>query len=849
MRTFILLTWLMVSACIDLLQAQCPTTGSVTLSNDTQAQAFYDAWPNCKNLEIPLTITGSVSNLEPLEGLETVQTLSIQNNGALPSLNGFPNLTEVKGNLIIHMNNILKSVYGMEKLEKVGGHVQITENPELVSLAKLIITTEDTYEGPGGLQKLGAVGGTLQIANRNKLQSISGLSGLKTVGENLQINDHFVTSLAPLGSLVSIGGLSIDCDNLVSLNGFSQAITSLAGNLVVTGDRLASIAALSNITQVGRGLYVNDLPALTSLEGLHNITSIGANLPTITNSAIWIINNSEITSLQGLNKVVSIRGEVSIRDNAKLTTLAGMGNGMTINGSLLISNNPALTSLAMGSLTSLSGTLTITNNTSLASMAGLGSFTTLGSLVVGAVGPMASLSGLENLVTIWGNANISGSLTSLSGFGSNLAVWGILRLQNLPNLTSLSGLGSVSQIGTISSLGSNVTGLYINNNNSLVSLTGLNAGVAIQNLRIENNPALQTMTGLGVLTSINGDLIVTENPVLNSLTGLGSLTSARSVIITDNDLLESLSGLDGLESVTGNFTMFRNPLISSLGGLGKLKTVGTSFYITLSNGLKTLAGLDKLEKVTSGFILTSNSQLAICGTEAVCSLLSDPGGTGSVSISGNAYGCQSQEQVEAACYGTLPVTLADFSVTLEGNMAVLQWVTTEEVNASHFEIERSRHASAWQKIGKVQSKRATREESKTAQSYSFTDHHIAASDSPNSYRGDASPHPHIFYYRIKMIDIDGSYAYSPIKSVAFGGSGGLVAYPNPVSDRLFLAPALLSDIQNIGIYTISGQKVLEERKLWAERGLDLSALSEGLYVLKVRLVSGQTRLQKIVIVK
>src|SRR5690606_11386177 len=88
----------------------------------------------------------------------------------------------------------------------------------------------------------------------------------------------------------------------------------------------------------------------------------------------------------------------------------------------------------------------------------------------------------------------------------------------------------------------------------------------------------------------------------------------------------------------------------------------------------------------------------------------------------------------------LPVKLAYFNAAKEGNTANLTWATTEEMNNTGFEIQRSADARKWQAIGFVENQTADGN-SKNLLTYGFA---------------DVAPLAGNNYYRLKQIDTDGS---------------------------------------------------------------------------------------------
>jgi hypothetical protein len=96
----------------------------------------------------------------------------------------------------------------------------------------------------------------------------------------------------------------------------------------------------------------------------------------------------------------------------------------------------------------------------------------------------------------------------------------------------------------------------------------------------------------------------------------------------------------------------------------------------------------------------------------------------------------------------LPVKLISFTVAKAGKNAQLSWATTEEVNSEKFVIERSADARNWKSIGQ----RAAMGESTALSNYTFP---------------DQAPLPGANYYRLKVVDSDGTFVYSVIKNLNF----------------------------------------------------------------------------------
>jgi len=176
----------------------------------------------------------------------------------------------------------------------------------------------------------------------------------------------------------------------------------------------------------------------------------------------------------------------------------------------------------------------------------------------------------------------------------------------------------------------------------------------------------------------------------------------------------------------------------------------------------------------------------------------------------------------------LPVTLSKFTAGKENQIVQLNWTTTEELNAERFDIQRSGDAKNWATIGE----KAAAGDSKVSLTYNFT---------------DAAPLASTNYYRLKMIDRDGSFAYSSVKNVTFEGGKSIAIYPNPVSNVMFLNTEA-KNVKGIVIASINGTTVYKAANVSAD-GINVANLSNGTYVVKVTKTDGTVSNHKIVVVK
>lgn len=113
----------------------------------------------------------------------------------------------------------------------------------------------------------------------------------------------------------------------------------------------------------------------------------------------------------------------------------------------------------------------------------------------------------------------------------------------------------------------------------------------------------------------------------------------------------------------------------------------------------------------------------------------------------------------------LPIELVNFQAVQDNQSVLMQWETASEINASHFEIQRSYNGRDFQTIGGVICKGGP----DFGQTYHYYDRELLSG---------------VIYYRLKMVDEDDSFEYSSIEAVRFDSSPGIEVAPNPVHERI-----------------------------------------------------------------
>jgi len=169
----------------------------------------------------------------------------------------------------------------------------------------------------------------------------------------------------------------------------------------------------------------------------------------------------------------------------------------------------------------------------------------------------------------------------------------------------------------------------------------------------------------------------------------------------------------------------------------------------------------------------------------------------------------------------LPVEFTTFTAeALRDETALLKWETATELNNDYFQIEHSADGVNFAKIG-LQKGAGTSFE---PQSYQFVH--------PN-------PRASINYYRLKQVDIDGTFDYSEIRSVNFAKEGTFQVYPNPSTNYVqIVPPAAAAELDwNVDVFDIQGRLVQKFNLTDANFRLSTANWPSGVYHLQLR--SGQ----------
>lgn len=165
----------------------------------------------------------------------------------------------------------------------------------------------------------------------------------------------------------------------------------------------------------------------------------------------------------------------------------------------------------------------------------------------------------------------------------------------------------------------------------------------------------------------------------------------------------------------------------------------------------------------------------------------------------------------------LPIRLLSFEVSNEGNSNQLNWSSTKETTGDKFIIERSQDGVSFAYFAEVPARNT---------------------DVENAYQYvDAKPLSDVNYYRLLMVNIDGSREYSKVLSARLQHTedANFRLYPNPFTNEISLE--VLSDIGNqpkVKITDITGREVARYNMEQSSLNISLPQLSTGVYYIEYR---------------
>jgi hypothetical protein len=191
----------------------------------------------------------------------------------------------------------------------------------------------------------------------------------------------------------------------------------------------------------------------------------------------------------------------------------------------------------------------------------------------------------------------------------------------------------------------------------------------------------------------------------------------------------------------------------------------------------------------------------------------------------------------------LPLTLLNFTGTKNNSSVLLTWKTANEINTSHFAVQRSLDAVDFTDIKIVPATSGS-----VTKTYSFTDN-VAAIKAPK------------IYYRLKMVDKDGKFSYSAVVQVDYTkiNIDKITITPNPLSNSTTISFSLSNTQKvSINIFDMNGRlvKTLLNSELqqgthqlvWNVKDEKGNAVTAGIYFLRMQ-IGNSVETKKIIVAR
>jgi Secretion system C-terminal sorting domain len=389
------------------------------------------------------------------------------------------------------------------------------------------------------------------------------------------------------------------------------------------------------------------------------------------------------------------------------------------------------------------------------------------------------------------------------------------------------------------------SGRGMNGNDPVYEILAYNTTLSTTQRQIIENYEAATW-GLESLLPSSGYTIFTPpsaNSFNKNLVGIGYTSS------TDNVTSNAATSTDGLgfSSSTSNTGFLHNAGFLMAAHNGQAATVNTnasipgiisgsaislwnrSWYIQQSGGnasgqmtlnfnFTQYNGSTPNAASTYAVIYNATDGTFATGTNTILTAASTAVSGGTVSVTVTASNLASGYY--ALSYSSkpivLPLQLTAFTVTAQQNTALLNWTMEQAAGIEHFNVQHSTDGATFAAIGTV----AAAAGDAGSANYSFT---------------DENPAKALNYYRIEIVNQDGSTTYSGIRTLGSASTATATVniYPNPATDRLHITTAANTAF-NILIIDVQGRIV---RQVLVSSGntadITVSDLVKGIYFAEI----------------
>lgn len=585
-------------------------------------------------------------------------------------------------------------------------------------------------------------------------------------------------------------------------------------------------------------------PSLSNLQSLNTLTLDGNKLTDTIPASLG--NMPNLISLELPNNLLTGTIPASLGNLSKLSALElgynqlsgtipdSLGN-LKLNGAFDLSHNQLTGSIppALGTYKSMAQMLLNNNQLTGTIPVTLGNLLYIGEIDLSSNQLTGSIpTSLENLAYVqlinFSNNQLSGNIPPELGnllyasldFSYNQLTGSIpLQLGNIINGGELN-LSHNQLTDTIPSALGNLKSLlilYLNNN----QLTG-NIPASLGSLKNLDSLGLQFNQLTGSIPAALGNLKATSKITIN---------------LSNNQLSDTVPS--SLENLTFAYTSLENNefLFNGMEGFAQ------KFLLACDYAPQAIIPLHKngnILSVYAGGTLSNNTYKWYNGSTLAATIPADS--TYTITGPGNYWVAVTNKiATQLTLYSdtldlsALPVTLINFTVSKQNNQSnLLQWTTAQEINSSYFSVERSFDGTNFTTLGNVNAK----VNSSVQSIYLYSDNMLLTLNFL----------PATIFYRLKMVNIDGSYTYSEIRTVSNKVSFSVSLYPNPANDNLnVIINAAQNETIQMEVLNMDGKIIVSTSSNIAvgttTKSINVSSLSGGTYFIKIETSEGQSTLK------
>lgn len=164
----------------------------------------------------------------------------------------------------------------------------------------------------------------------------------------------------------------------------------------------------------------------------------------------------------------------------------------------------------------------------------------------------------------------------------------------------------------------------------------------------------------------------------------------------------------------------------------------------------------------------------------------------------------------------LPVELLFFNALKDNGLVELTWATASQLNFDYFSVEYSTDGLVWTEIERIKGEGTTQNKDE----YDLKNVKVLTGTN---------------YYRLRMVDLDGTFEYSKVAMIIIEAPMLVSVYPNPIKQSDVISVELNftpNEGDRIVVYNIYGTELLSLPVNVTKVQLQISDFKEGTYVIK-----------------